>query len=800
MTRPMRAAVESVVQLVRVTIELKGGLGWVREISLDGSIGREYIAARVHTWRSRAMCRIDTSWSSLPSQLRGLRTHGLLPRAWFCDLVEQRCDIGWKPKKSGLKMRRRTFLGNLLAAGTIRTLAPGAVPLSRAQESTAPDTEIRRVMVMFKCHLDVGFTDTQANVVRRYFEQYFPNAILTAEAVRRHGTDRYIWTTGSWLIYEYLQKAPKAQREQMERAISSGDIAWHAIPFTWQTELMDRSLIAGALGFSRWLDRRFQRTTTGTKMTDVPGHTRAIIAPLAEHGVKLLDIGVNSASTPPDVPPVFAWKDPNGSALMVMYHLHEYGGIVKIPGSDLAVDLEVRDDNDGPHTIEEIRKIYSSLRKRFPKAEVNASTLAGIADAVEPYRERMPVVTQEIGDTWIYGVASDPVKVARYMEVGRLRSEWIQAGKMQAGDSTDLAFLSNFLLEAEHTWGTDTKTWLDFDHYTPHDLELVLDQPKYKVVQSSWAEKRQDLLDSITTLPAPLRTLATERVHALQPTEPATAGLQPHRAAEPIETKHFVVALDPKTGAISHLRSKKTGRDWASPAQPLALFSYQTLSKSDYDRFFTAYLKSKADWAPKDFGKPNIERFGAQSRTWLPTLSECLQAHEAIGHRVLARLNINDDQAEKEGRVAWPKRMYLEVALPDAEPVVEISFFWFGKTANRMPEALWLSFHPVIDDPHGWMLDKSGLSTSPFDVVAGGNRSMHAVLGGLRFNGKEGTLRIETLDAPIVALGEKLPISFSRNQPDLARGIHFSLFNNAWGTNYIQWFGEDMRFRFRIHS
>jgi len=40
------------------------------------------------------------------------------------------------------------------------------------------------------------------------------------------------------------------------------------------------------------------------------------------------------------------------------------------------------------------------------------------------------------------------------------------------------------------------------------------------------------------------------------------------------------------------------------------------------------------------------------------------------------------------------------------------------------------------------------------------------------------------------------PLNFSTTQPDLAGGIHCNLFNNAWGTNYIMWFGENMRFRF----
>jgi hypothetical protein len=695
-------------------------------------------------------------------------------------------------------MRRRNFVSNLLAAGAFRAVEPGGAAAYQAPESLVPDTAVKRVLVMFKCHLDVGFIDTQANVVRMYFERHFPQAMQTAAALRREGKDRYIWTTGSWLIYQYLEKAGKPQQRLMEQAILAGDIAWHALPFTWQTELLDPSLIAGALGFSQSLDRRFQRTTTGAKMSDVPGHTRAIIGSLTAHGVKLLDIGVNSASTPPDVPPVFRWKDPGGNALTLLYHPHSYGDVVKIPGSDLAIDVEVRDDNSGPHSIEEIRGIYSGLRKRFPNAQVTASNLTGIANAVEPYRERLPVVTQEIGDTWIYGAGSDPLKVARYREVARLRSEWIGSGKLQEGGDADRAFLSSFLLEVEHTWGTDTKTWLDFDHYTPHDLQAMLDRPKYKVVVSSWGEKRQDLMDAIATLPAPLRTQATARIRGLNAAEPEIAGLREHRAGDPIGNRHFEIALDPQTGAISRLHGKKSGRDWASASRPLALFSYQTLSKSDYDRFFAAYLKSKADWAPKDFGKPNIERFGARSRTWLPTLTECRQADSPRGRKIIAQLRIKDAEAEKSGVVAWPQKMYLELTLPDAVPVVEISFSWFGKAANRMPEALWLSFQPLVRDARGWLLDKAGSSISPFDVVSGGNRTMHAVLGGLRYKGPEGALSIETLDAPVVSLGERMPVYFSRDQPDLAKGFHFNLYNNGWGTNYIQWFGEDMHFRFRI--
>ncbi len=653
---------------------------------------------------------------------------------------------------------------------------------------------------MFKCHLDVGFIDTQAAVIQRYFKQFFPQAIQIAKTMRQTGDERYVWTTGSWLLFEYLEQASPQERKVMEQAVEAGDIAWHALPFSWQTELLDRSMIVGTLGFSKSLDHRFGRRTTGAKMTDVPGHSRGLIRPLAENGVTLLDIGVNSASTPPGVPDLFIWNNPDGAALILMYHRRGYGGVVRVPGSDLAVAVEVRHDNSGPHRPEEIRTIYAELRRQFPNATLAASNLTEIADAVRPYQSGLPVVTQEMGDTWIYGVPSDPVKVARYRELVRLRRGWIEKGEFAAGDKTDLAFLGRFALAAEHTWGTDTKTWLDFDHYTPDALAQMLNTKSYKTVTTSWAEKRADIEEGIETLPAPLRSEANERLRKLKPTGPDVSLLSKHDARAPIETAHFTIGIDAQTGAIVRLRNKTTNRAWASPERPLALFSYQTLSKRDYDEFLASYITVQTDWAPKDFGKPNIEKFGAESRIWTGKLTNCFVGEDQRQHRIVARLQVDDVSGSAAKITAAPREIFLELILPKQEPVIQLNLSWFDKRANRMPEAIWLTFNPYAPETRNWMLSKVEQPVSPFDVVSGGNRHMHGLSSGLKYQDGRGTFEIETLDAPVVVLGERSPIYFSNSQPDLSKGIHFSLFNNGWGTNYIQWFGEDMRFRFVIKA
>lgn len=697
-------------------------------------------------------------------------------------------------------MLRRNFVRNMMAGGGAMAIASFQRGLGMQTEpAAAPNESVNRVLTMFKCHFDAGFVDTQQHVVQKYFQQFFPAAIQIGRDSREPGKDRYVWTTGSWLLYEYLEQASSAERAWAEKAIAAGDLAWHALPFSWQTELMDESQVSGSLALSRALDARFGKKMTGAKMTDVPGHTRGLVAPLAAGGVTFLDIGVNGASRPAELPAIFLWKDSRGNALTVMYH-HGYGAVAQVPGSDLAIAIVVRNDNSGPHEPHEIATIYADLKRQFPKAEIVGTNLDEIARSALPYRDKLPVVTEEIGDTWIYGAPSDPIKVARYREVSRLRRKWIMRGEFQSGDKTDLAFLAHLLLEPEHTWGTDTKTWLDFDHYTPDQLKQMLPRRNYQVVAYSWKEKRQNLFSAIAKLPDPLRKEAEGAIAALAPKRPAPLAKSGSPSQTDFDNAHFRLGINPKTGAISSLVSKRSSHDWASAENPLALISYQTLSSKDYDQFFRNYIISTAPWARKDFGKPQMERFGAVSRTWYSAVDDISVSTDSDGQKITVASSIKDPEPSQSGIASFPEQFYTEILLPDAEPTISFAVSWFGKPATRLPESIWLTFKPATAATPTWTLQKCSEPVSPLDVVRSGGRNMHAVSTGLNCRCGDKTLFIDTIDAPVVAFGECSPLNFSQENPDLSTGAHCNLFNNGWGTNYIQWFGEDCRFRFRLRE
>ncbi len=248
--------------------------------------------------------------------------------------------------------------------------------------------QVRKVHLIFKTHLDVGFTDLARNVVAGYFDDYIPRAIHVARQLREAGSEeRLVWTTGSWLIFEYLEQAAPAGRAELEAAIAAGDIAWHGLPCTFHSELLDPGLFRFGLGLSQALDQRFGRQTIAAKMTDVPGHTRGIVPLLAAAGIQFLHIGVNAASTPPAVPPVFVWRAPDGAEIVVMYHKGSYGDLMVVPGLDEAICFAHTGDNLGPQSAAEVRAAFAHVRQLLPDAEVRASTMDAFAAALLTVRQ-----------------------------------------------------------------------------------------------------------------------------------------------------------------------------------------------------------------------------------------------------------------------------------------------------------------------------------------------------------------------------------------------------------------------------
>ena len=64
--------------------------------------------------------------------------------------------------------------------------------------------------------------------------------------------------------------------------------------------------------------------------------------------------------------------------------------------------------------------------------------------------------------------------------------------------------------------------------------------------------------------------------------------------------------------------------------------------------------------------------------------------------------------------------------------------------------------------------------------------------------GPDGQVRIDTLDAPLVAPGRPCLLDADPPLPDLSDGWHVLLHDNLWGTNFPMWNEGDATFRFTV--
>jgi hypothetical protein len=350
----------------------------------------------------------------------------------------------------------------------------------------------------------------------------------------------FVFTTHAYLLSLFFDCDPASplalrcptadQKDALATAIAQGAITWHAAPFNPQYEMFDAPLLRYAIeGVARRLDRRFGLANKKVvSLRDVPGLTRAALPALAQSGVVAISAGVNGFSAPPGVPKntPFLWRDERSGA-EVLYFVHPggYGGLKRQDGcvthakSRLALCSWWNGDNGGPpQNASEVAQILQGVEEEFPEAtEVKASTLeayvsglweeaagweeeqggagasasssASSSSSSWPGRQFFPVVTAEVGDTWIHGVGSDVTRVADYRAALRARRAYCGGGGGGGGgggppapgcsgaddpssasdpDARAVDEFSRMLTKVpEHTWGVAFGPYFgDFTNYT----------------------------------------------------------------------------------------------------------------------------------------------------------------------------------------------------------------------------------------------------------------------------------------------------------------------------------------------
>jgi alpha-mannosidase len=331
----------------------------------------------------------------------------------------------------------------------------------------AAESPVQEIVVVFKTHFDIGYTDLVTNILTRYRTQFVDQALDVVEHSRSLPPDQqFTWTVPGWPLKEMLWPGQTPERrERILRALKEGRLAVHALPFSLQTETLELEDLVRGLKFSADLARENGLPLPrAAKMTDVPEHTQVLPTLLKHAGVDFLHIGCNSGSAPMQVPLLFWWEAPDGSRLLTCYS-PEYGTRLVPPKNwpyHTWLALIVTVDNSGPPKPEDVAKLLQQAAKEMPGVKIKFGKLEDFYDAIAAEKNKsIPVVRGDMPDTWIHGFESMPQETKLAWDVrpeesavALLDTELRAAGLNPSPLAEPLAkAYENSLLYSEHTFG-----------------------------------------------------------------------------------------------------------------------------------------------------------------------------------------------------------------------------------------------------------------------------------------------------------------------------------------------------------
>ncbi|WAR11643.1 hypothetical protein MAR_025823 [Mya arenaria] len=614
------------------------------------------------------------------------------------------------------------------------------------------DDPIKDVHLIFMNHLDVGYSFNNKpghvlTVINAYFQEYFPRAVKTALDLYALGyVERFIYTTHPWLCPDEKSK------ESFTDVVKVGFITWHAGPMNMEYEMMDESMLEFAMQL---------RTT------------KAIIPILNKLGIHAMSIGVNGATAPADVPPVFLWKNGN-SSLITLYHPGGYpagygpspfrpGGLSRkdcavVKGLSHALCFAFRSDNQGPpQDYKEVLTVYEIARAQFPNARVHASTFENFTSLLVPFASQLPIVTKEIGDVWIQGSGSDPRKTAEMRAMYRARSLCMEEGKCKLSDPR-VYNASRFMLKhSEHTWGSAGNS-VDNINWDNSRFYKILNTPNniYKNATLFWDEQRNFTNLALEALGNhTLANMIREEFQQLRPEIPETRSFKTGTPNSDYTCGSYVLRFNSQ-GVLSRLKDS-AGREWASDEFPMGQFVYHTYSANDFQEFFNATTPYSKDFF-LGIGKPNMSKNAQPISNYWETQMDSLLVNEGI----------------------W------------------VTVQWFGKVPTRLPEDLTFVFTPAPQTGLTWRLNKIEDMIDPLDVVTNGSQRLHdPFLHGLEITSLDSAVVNILTDQQYVSM---IPVPLKPISS--VQGVAFNLYNNVWETNYIFWYPyckEDIDQKFRFY-
>ena len=719
-----------------------------------------------------------------------------------------------------------------------------------------------KIILVFKTHFDIGFTDLSETVIREIGTKMCPEVLETCRRTAELGKLRFRWTLPAWPMRKMEEQAGE-RLEELLACVKNGQLVWHALPFTSHFDFCGlEDFIQGMQEARRLSQHHGKPLPIAAKMTDVPGHGRMLPALLAGAGVRFLHLGCNEFLRPPRVPPLFFWESPDGSRVLTMYSA-SYGSTLAPPENwpfPVWLALQHTHDNRGPQSAHAGQRLAAEARQICPGAEIETGTLDDFYRALSSCDlSRVPVVRGDLADTWIHGVGSYPAEAA---EVREARRTLVQAGLLDtltgpedtAGPRARAEAYEALSLFGEHTWGLDVKTWLGSGRvYRKEEFLQERQTERYRRMERSWEEQRArahtasrraaDALQSaaqgeepvllsactepfsgwvpvpdgcpplaLRGSPCPETSLWGGRAVYVEEAAPLAATPLEYCAASPPSSS---LQAEPAGNALLRVQNGRyrvdfdplTGR--IAEVYDKALHAPLLRARGENGVFAYRYEKIGSERIHSYLEAIRRESYSCPpgERDW-GELDNGREDYPACGDEqfepVFEGWSVEEStlMLRYHGTACGPygdaEAICLRVTLPPCSGELFVQLDLNGKQATPFVESGTLLFPLAMETP-AYRFNKNGNLIDPArDIVPCANHVFYCLEDFASAAEQGRSCTVVSLDAPLLSLGESGVYRYREQYEPHEPTLWFNLFNNMWGTNFPQWIEGNASFRFII--
>ena len=110
-----------------------------------------------------------------------------------------------------------------------------------------------KIILVFKTHFDIGFTDLASNVIDQYAGSMLEQVIETCKGTQKLGKRNFVWTMPAWPLWHIVNHSEPKLKKELDELIENGQVVWHALPFTSHTDFATPGEYLRGFSYSRLL-------------------------------------------------------------------------------------------------------------------------------------------------------------------------------------------------------------------------------------------------------------------------------------------------------------------------------------------------------------------------------------------------------------------------------------------------------------------------------------------------------------------------------------------------------------------